>query len=56
MSTYRGLVTLMAVTMIVLGLTMVTLTLAHGLGVGLLLGILFMAAGVGRLLMLRRRG
>jgi len=29
-------------------------TLAHGFGVGVVLGILFIAAGVGRLLMLRR--
>jgi hypothetical protein len=55
-SAYRGLVTFMALAMILLGLAMVTRTLLHGLGVGLLLGVLFVAAGVGRLLMLRRRG
>ena len=55
MSTYNGLVTFMALAMIVLGLAMVTITLLHGLGVGLLLGALFVAAGVGRLLMLRRK-
>jgi hypothetical protein len=55
MSTYHGLVTFMALAMILLGLVMVTVTLLHGFGVGLILGVLFVAAGVGRLLMLRRR-
>jgi len=55
MSTYHGLVTFLALAMILLGLAMVTITLLHGFGVGLLLGVLFIAAGVGRLLMLRRR-
>jgi hypothetical protein len=55
MSTYKGLVTFMALAMILLGLAMVTLTLLHGYGVGLLLGVLFVAAGAGRLLMLRRK-
>ena len=53
MSTYHGLVTFMALAMIVLGLAMITLTLLHGFGVGLILGILFVAAGGGRILMLR---
>jgi hypothetical protein len=39
----------------VLGLAMLSLTLRHGFGVGVVLGLLFVAAGVGRLLMLRRR-
>jgi len=54
-STYKGLVTFMALAMILLGLAMLTVTLIHGSGVGLILGVLFVAAGVGRLLMLRRR-
>ena len=54
MSTYKGLTTLMALTMIVLGLTMLTLTLVRGFGVGVILGVLFVAAGVGRLLLIRR--
>jgi hypothetical protein len=41
--------------MVVLGVAMIVVTLLHGVGVGLLLGLLFIAAGVGRLLMLRRR-
>ena len=48
MSTYKGLVTFMALAMILLGLAMLTVTLVHGFGVGVLLGVLFIAAGVGR--------
>ena len=55
MSTYRGLVTFMALLMILLGLGMLSFTLAHGFGVGVVLGVLFIAAGTGRLLMLRRK-
>lgn len=55
MSTYNGLVTFMALAMILLGVTMLTLTLLHGFGVGVILGVLFVAAGVGRLLLMRRR-
>jgi hypothetical protein len=42
--------------MIALGIAMIAVTLVHGTGIGLLLGVLFVAAGVGRLLMLRRQG
>ena len=55
MSTYHGLVTFFALAMILLGLTMIVVTLLHGFGVGLVLGVLFVAAGAGRLIMLRRR-
>ena len=55
MSTYGGLVTFLSLAMILLGLAMITITLMHGFGVGVILGVLFIAAGVGRLLMLRRR-
>jgi hypothetical protein len=55
MTTYRNLVGGMAVVMILLGLGMLSFTLRHGFGVGVILGALFIAAGVGRLLMLRRR-
>lgn len=56
MRMYRTMVLAMAVLMIVLGLAMLSFTLAHGGGVGVLLGLLFVAAGAGRLWMLRRRG
>ena len=54
MSSYWGMVTFMALLMILLGIGMLSFTIAHGGGVGLILGTLFVAAGVGRLLMLRR--
>jgi hypothetical protein len=55
-STYRGLVTLTAGLMIALGISMLVFTLAHGGGVGVVLGVLFVAAGGGRLYLLRKRG
>jgi hypothetical protein len=51
---YRDLVAGMAIVMILLGVGMLSFTLRHGFGVGVVLGALFVAAGVGRLLMLRR--
>jgi hypothetical protein len=55
MSMYRSLVRGIAVLMIVMGVAMLSLTLRHGFGVGVVLGLLFVGAGVGRLMMLRRR-
>ena len=52
---YRGAVQLLAGLMIALGLSMLAFTLSHGGGVGVLLGALFVAAGAGRLYLLRRR-
>jgi hypothetical protein len=52
---YRNLVGGMAVVMIVLGLGMLALAVRRGGSVGYVLGVLFVAAGAGRLLMLRRR-
>jgi hypothetical protein len=54
MSTYRGVVTLLAYATILLGIVMLVVTARHGGGVGLLLGALFVAAGLGRLWMLKR--
>ena len=51
---YRTFVRLIAVVMIVIGLAMLSITLAHGFGVGVILGLLFIAAGAGRLYVLRR--
>jgi len=51
---YRQMTTLIAFVMIALGLSMIGITIAHGFGVGILLGLLFIAAGVGRLYVLRR--
>jgi hypothetical protein len=55
MTMYRTLVRTIAGVMIVMGVAMLTLTLRHGFGVGVILGLLFIGAGVGRLLMLRRK-
>ena len=58
MSAYRALTQLLAVTTIALGLALVVVTLRRGGGaasVGILLGLLFVAAGAGRLWLLRRR-
>jgi hypothetical protein len=52
---YRNLVRTIAVVLIVMGLAMLSITLRHGFGVGVILGLLFIAAGAGRLLMLRSR-
>jgi hypothetical protein len=53
---YRNLVTLMALTMLALGAAMVVVTVVRaGFGIGIVLGLLFMAAGAGRLWMLHGR-
>jgi hypothetical protein len=57
MTLYRRTVTLMALVFIGLGVTMVVVTLIRGGGVGVVLGGLFIALGIGRILMLRgKRG
>ncbi len=53
---YRTLVRTIAGVMIVLGLGLLVRTFQQGgFGVGVILGLLFIGAGVGRLLMLRRK-
>lgn len=52
---YRTLTQLSSLLMVGLGVVMVIVTLWHGGGVGILLGALFVLAGGGRLLLLRRR-
>jgi hypothetical protein len=54
-SPYRNAVVLLAVLTAVLGVVMLVVTLARGGGVGVLLGVLFVGAGAGRLYLLRRR-
>jgi hypothetical protein len=54
MKAYRGFATLLSLAMIALGLAMVTITLVHGFGIGLVLGALFIAAGAGRIYVMRR--
>ena len=55
MTIYRALVRGIAFVMILMGLAMLSLTLRHGFGVGVILGLLFIGAGIGRLVMLRRK-
>jgi hypothetical protein len=51
---YRAGVVVFAIAFIGLGLAMIAVTAARGGGVGLLLGVLFVALGLGRLYLLRR--
>ena len=53
MGAYRGLSVLLALVTVGLGVALVVVTAARGGGVGLLLGALFIAAGVGRLYLQR---
>ena len=55
MRAYRQVVIVLAALMIALGLAMIVVTLTRGFGVGVILGVLFMAAGAGRLTLLLRR-
>jgi hypothetical protein len=55
-SAYQGLVAAIASLTILLGITMLALTLANGFGIGVILGLLFIAAGAGRIYLMRRRG
>jgi hypothetical protein len=52
---YRRLSQLSASLLVALGLAMLAVTAWHGGGVGLLIGALFVAAGIGRLWLLRRQ-
>ena len=52
---YQGGIVVFAVLMCGLGVTMTALTAWRGGGLGLVLGPLFVAAGAGRLWLLRRR-
>ena len=56
MSVYRNAVALLALVTAALGVVILALTLANGGGgVGILVGVLFVAAGAGRLYLLRRK-
>ncbi len=53
---YRNMVLTMAFAMVLLGIALIIRTLAQGgFGVGVVLGVLFVAAGGGRYWMLRGR-
>jgi type IV secretory pathway VirB6-like protein len=55
MTGYRLAIAAFAVTFIALGVAMTAITAARGGGVGLLLGPLFVALGLGRIFLLRAR-
>ena len=56
MSGYRTLSALLALTLVGLGVAMIAVTLANGGGqLGVVLGVLFVAAGLGRLYVQRSR-
>ena len=56
MSAYRGATRLLALVTVALGVGLLVVTALHGGGVGYLLGLLFLAAGAGRLYLARERG
>ena len=55
MNWYRDLVGTFGVVAIAIGLALIVRTAVEGGGVGIVLGLLFIALGVGRLYLLRRR-
>ncbi|HUK93546.1 MAG TPA: hypothetical protein VLU96_00675 [Gaiellaceae bacterium] len=55
MTAHRGFVTVLAVVAIVLGIALIVETAMLGGGVGYVFGALFVALGVGRLYLLRKR-
>ena len=52
---YRGATALFAFVFLGIGIALLVVTAANGGGVGYLLGLLFMALGIGRLYLLRLR-
>ena len=54
MRLYRGGVVLFAVAFIGIGIALLVVTAVRGGGIGYLLGVLFIAAGAGRLYVMRR--
>jgi hypothetical protein len=52
---HRGATLLLALLTVALGLALLVVTAVHGGGVGYLLGVLFLAAGAGRLYLARER-
>jgi hypothetical protein len=52
---YRELTRVLALATILVGLVMIVVTARHGGGVGYLVGALFVAAGAGRLYLIRTK-
>ena len=55
MTAYKRVVILLTLCFVGIGLAMISVTAVRGGGIGYLLGGLFVAAGVGRVYLLRRR-
>ena len=55
MHAYRSSVVVLSTLMVALGVALIVRTAVDGVGIGILFGLLFLAAGVGRLWLLRRR-
>ena len=55
MRAYRAGVVLFAIAFVGIGIALVVVTAVRGGGVGYLLGVLFVAAGIGRLYFVTRR-
>ena len=55
MNWYRDLVFTFGLVAIAIGVALIVRTIANGGGVGILIGLLFIALGAGRLYLLRRR-
>ena len=54
MNAYRAGIATFAVIAVGLGVTMIVVTALRGGGIGIVLGVLFVALGLGRLYLLRR--
>ncbi len=55
MNAYKAMTRLLSLMTVALGVAMLAFTLAHGGGVGILLGLAFIGLGAGRLYLLRRK-
>jgi hypothetical protein len=55
MNWYRDLVATFGLVAIALGVALIVRTIVNGGGVGIVIGLLFIGLGVGRLYLLRRR-
>lgn len=55
MKPYRGLVAVFATVFVALGVALIVATAREGGGIGYLLGVLFVALGLGRLYLHRKR-
>ncbi|HKD32281.1 MAG TPA: hypothetical protein VKB73_02295 [Gaiellaceae bacterium] len=55
MNTYRNLIAVFGVVAVAIGIALIVRTAIEGGGVGIVIGLLFVGLGAGRLYLLRRR-